>query len=180
MSTHHSVRLSLAGALALALFGIAGIAGAQTTMPQPPPPPPPPTTTTMPAQPAQPMPAPPQQTVPQQQTVPPQPAPPQSGTQQSPESGQFQQGTESTAQYPLPDSNGGTLTVNSGMPENVQQYGPPPSFATLDTNRNGCVSEEEARAYPPLDSDFLYASGQGKCISRAQYKKWVDTQGGSP
>lgn len=180
MSTHHSVRLSLAGALALALFGGAGIAGAQTTMPQPPPPPPPPTTTTMPAQPAQPMPATPPQTAPPPQTMPPQAPSSQSGTGQSSDSGQFYQGTESTAQYPLPDSNGGTLTVNSGMPANVQQYGPPPSFTTLDTNHNGCISEDEARAYPPLDSDFLYASGQGKCISRAQYKKWVDTQGGSP
>ncbi len=170
MSTQRSVLLSLAGALALALYGVAGIAGAQTTTP-PPPPPPPPATTTMPAQPAQPMPATPQQTAPQQQTM-----PPQSATQQPSDSGQFYQRTESTAQYPLPDNNGGTLTVDSGMPENVEQYGPPPSFATLDTNHDGSISEEEAQAYPPLDSDFLYASGQRKTISRAQYEKWVQNQ----
>jgi hypothetical protein len=90
---------------------------------------------------------------------------------------QFQQGTQSSAQYPLPGSNGGTLTVNSGMPANVQNYGPPPAFKSLDTNNDGRISQEEAAAYPPLDSDFLYASGQAKSISHAQYQKWMQTQG---
>ncbi|HJR13345.1 MAG TPA: hypothetical protein VJ833_05545 [Rhodanobacteraceae bacterium] len=96
--------------------------------------------------------------------------------QQQGAAGEFYQGTESSAHYPLPDSNGGTLTVNAGMPANVQSYGPPPSFAALDTNHDGRISESEAQAYPPLDSDFLYASGQGKAISRAQYGKWVQNQ----
>jgi hypothetical protein len=90
---------------------------------------------------------------------------------------QFQQGTQSSAQYPLPDSNGGTLTVNSGMPANVQNYGPPPAFKSLDANNDGRISQDEAAAYPPLDSDFLYASGQAKSISHAQYQKWVQGQG---
>jgi hypothetical protein len=102
--------------------------------------------------------------------------PPQDASGQS-DSGQFQQGTQSSASYPLPDSNGGTLTVNSGMPANVQNYGPPPSFQSLDANHDGRISEDEAAAYPPLDSDFLYASGQAKTISRAQYQKWVQDQG---
>lgn len=89
---------------------------------------------------------------------------------------QFEQGTQSSASFPLPDSHGGTLTVNSGMPAQVQNYGPPPSFQQLDTNHDGRISEDEAAAYPPLDSDFLYASGQAKTISRAQYQKWVQTQ----
>jgi hypothetical protein len=103
--------------------------------------------------------------------MPPQDASGQSGSMQ------FQQGTQSSAQYPLPGSNGGTLTVNAGMPANVQNYGPPPSFQSLDANHDGRISEAEAQAYPPLDSDFLYASGQAKSVSRAQYQKWVQGQG---
>ena len=104
-----------------------------------------------------------------------QPMPPQGASGQS-DSGQFQQGTQSSASYPLPGSNGGTLTVNSGMPANVQNYGPPPSFQSLDANHDGRISQDEAATYPPLDSDFLYASGQAKTISSAQYQKWVQTQ----
>jgi hypothetical protein len=137
-------------------------------------------TTTMPAQPAQPMPAPPQTSPPPpvqppaQEALPPQPQPQPSQSSQS--GSGFYRGTETSAQFPLPDSNGGTLTVNAGMPAQVQDYGPPPSFATLDANHDGRISADEAQAYPPLDSDFLYASGQGKSISRGQYEKWVQNQ----
>ena len=183
MGTQRSIRLSLAGAIAMTLFGVAAVATAspqQTTQPMPPPPPtqpmppptpppPPPVQPTPPVPPAQqPMPPPP----PTQQTMPAQPQPSQS----SQPGGGFYQGTETSAQYPLPDSNGGTLTVNAGMPAQVQDYGPPPSFATLDANHDGRISADEAQAYPPLDSDFLYASGQGKSISRGQYEKWVQNQ----
>ena len=92
----------------------------------------------------------------------------------------MEQGTQSSASFPLPDSNGGTLTVNAGMPAQSQNYGPPPPFKSLDKNHDGRISEAEARAYPPLDSDFLFASGQGKFITHAQYDRWVRTQGGSP
>lgn len=183
MDTQRSLRLSLAGAIAMTLFGVAAVATAspqQTTQPMPPPPPtqpmppptpppPPPVQPTPPVPPAQqPMPPPP----PTQQTMPAQPQPSQS----SQSGGGFYQGTETSAQYPLPDSNSGTLTVNAGMPAQVQDYGPPPSFATLDANHDGRISADEAQAYPPLDSDFLYASGQGKSISRGQYDKWVQNQ----
>ena len=184
MSNQRSIRLSLAGAIALAMYGVASVAAAQPApqqtaqqvpLPPPPPPampmpPPPPATTAPPPPPApaQPMPAPP--------AAPAQPMPPQDASGQS-GSGQLQQGTQSSASYPLPDSNGGTLTVNSGMSANVQNYGPPPSFQSLDTNHDGRISQNEAAAYPPLDSDFLYASGQAKTISKAQYQKWVTTQG---
>ena len=173
MSNQRSIRLSLTGAIALAMYGVASVAtaqpaGQQTTQQVPPPPPPPP-----PAAPAQPPPppAPPQSAMP----APPPPMAPQNESGQA-GSGQFYQGTESSAQYPLPGGNGGTLTVNSGMPAQAQNYGPPPSFKSLDGNHNGCISESEAKAYPPLDSDFLFASNQGKCISRGQYEKWVRTQ----
>lgn len=177
MSNQRSIRLSLAGAIALSMVGVACVATAQpapqqTTQQVPPPPPPPP--------PAQPMPPPPPQGAmpppPPPPAAPAQPMPAQDASGQS-GSAQFQQGTQSSAQYPLPGSNGGTLTVNSGMPANVQNYGPPPAFKSLDTNNDGRISQEEAAAYPPLDSDFLYASGQAKTISRTQYQKWVQTQG---
>lgn len=92
------------------------------------------------------------------------------------QSGKFYQGTETSATYPLPDSHGGTLTVNAGMPAEAQNYGPPPSFQSLDTNHDGRISESEAQAYPPLDSDFLYVSNQGKDVTRTQYEKWASTQ----
>lgn len=178
MNTQCSIRLSVAGAIALALFGTATIAAAQTPAPRPTtqqvPPPLPPTTTTMPAQPAQPMPAPPQTSPPP--PPPAEPATPMGAPQQQGASGRFYQGTETTAQYPLPDSNGGTLTVNAGMPAEARDYGPPPSFETLDTNHDGRISETEAQAYPPLDSDFLYASGGGTSISRGRYRNWMATQ----
>ena len=194
MSNQRSIRLSLAGAIVLAMYGVASVATAQPAAQQPmqqvPPPPPPPPMPSPPATaappppapPAQPMPPPPpaQPAAPQGTMAPPpaQPAQPMPAQGASAQSGstQFLQGTQSSAQYPLPDSNGGTLTVNSGMPADVQNYGPPPAFHSLDTNHDGRISESEAAAYPPLDSDFLYASGQAKTISRAQYEKWVQTQ----
>lgn len=159
MNSQRSIRLLLAGAIALSLGDMAGVAAAQSPSGQtarqvPPPPPPPPAAAP---------------------TPPPPPAAPQPPMQQT-SSGQFYQGTQSSASYPLPDSHGGTLTVNSGMPASVQNYGPPPSFKSLDVNHDGRITEAEARAYPPLDSDFLYASGETKSITRAQYRKWVQDQ----
>lgn len=174
MSTQRSIALSLAGAVALALYGVASVAAAQPAAQQaaqqqvPPPPPPPPA----PPPPAAPAPPPPPAT--------PAPPPPPAATQPAPQqtaSGNFYQGTETSASYPLPDSNGGTLTVHSGMPADAQTYGPPPSFKTLDANHDGRISEAEAAAYPPLDSDFLNASNHAKTISKAQYQKWVQSQG---
>lgn len=85
----------------------------------------------------------------------------------------IQPGTETTATYRLQD---GTLTVRAGMPAQVKDYGPPPAFSALDSNHDGRISEDEAQAYPPLDSDFLYASGGAKTISASQYQKWVAGQ----
>lgn len=163
MNTQHPLRLSLACALALALLGGASIGIAQTP---PPPPPPPQQPAPPPPPPAPATPAPPQQAEPMQSGQ-------QVGGQQS---GKFYQGTETSATYPLPDSHGGTLTVNAGMPAEARNYGPPPSFQSLDTNHDGRISESEAQAYPPLDSDFLYVSNQGKDVTRAQYEKWASTQ----
>lgn len=94
-------------------------------------------------------------------------APSSTGT---PATQQFYPGTRTTASYPLKD---GTLTVNAGMPDHVTNYGPPPAFKTLDTNHDGRISESEAEAYIPLDSDFLNASHGGKFVTRSQYEQWT-------
>lgn len=123
MSTQRMLGLSMAGAIALAL---SGVAMAQTA--------------------------------------------PAASAAASSQSGQFYPGTRSSATYPI---KGGTLTVNAGMPAEATQYGPPPPFKTLDTNHDGRITEAEAEAYPPLDSDFLNASRGGTTITRAQYEAWV-------
>lgn len=86
------------------------------------------------------------------------------------DTGKFYPGTKSSATYPIQN---GTLTVNAGMPAQVQSYGPPPAFKSLDSNHDGRIGEIEAQAYPPLDNDFLYASSGDQTISRGQYEKWV-------
>lgn len=96
----------------------------------------------------------------------------QAGSQQD-LSGPFFPGTQSEATYPLPN---GTLTVYAGMPAQVRTYGSPPAFAELDSNHDGRISEWEAQAYPPIDSDFLYASGGTQWISRSRYEHWVTSQ----
>jgi hypothetical protein len=85
--------------------------------------------------------------------------------------GQFYPGTASSATYPI---QGGTLTVHAGMPAETTHYGPPPAFQVLDTNHDGRISEAEAEAYPPLDSDFLNASRGGTTVNRAQYATWIE------
>lgn len=149
-----------------------------TPMTAPPPatpmtPPPPATPVTAPP-PTTPMTSPPPPATPI--TAPPPAAPmttmPATPTQQD-NSVQFYQGTKSTATYPIQN---GTLTVNAGMPANVRNYGPPPPFQTLDANHDGRISQDEARSYPPLDSDFLLASGQGRSVTRSQYQKWVQNE----
>lgn len=173
MNMYRSIPLSLAGTTALALFGTAFIASAQT--PPPPPMPPPPPAAPMPAQPQVPPapPTPPQPAQPQMPPTPPTPPPPPQPGQQQAATGQFYPGTRSSATYPIQN---GTLTVNAGMPAHVQSYGPPPPFKTLDSNHNGRIGESEAQAYPPLDSDFLYVSGGATSISHAQYSRWVKAQ----
>lgn len=155
MNTQQS-RTTLALVVALSLAGSVAMAVAQPAAPPMPPPPP-----------AQPMPP---------NTPPPPPAPQNMPPAPPNASSQLYPGTVSQASFPLPDSNGGSVTVRAGMPGQVQQYGPPPAFKSLDTNGDGRIDHAEARAYPPLDSDFLFASHEGSTISRAQYEHWVRTQ----
>lgn len=188
MNMHRSIPLALAGAIAVALSGAASVAAAQTPPPPPAPPqppsatmpaqPPPPPAAPMPAQPPQAPPPPPNAEMPAQPPAQPQAPLPPSATEQdqpSPQdaSARFYPGTKSSATYPIQN---GTLTVNAGMPAQVHHYGPPPPFKTLDSNHDGRIEESEAQAYPPLDDDFLYASGGAKTISRAQYSRWMKAQ----
>lgn len=52
--------------------------------------------------------------------------------------------------------------------------GPAPTFDTLDTDRDGFVSEEEARGYALLANDFLMAdSNRDHRVSRREYERWA-------
>jgi hypothetical protein len=80
---------------------------------------------------------------------------------------------DQTVQFTQPD--GTHVTLTSGQPA-PDHYGPPPDFATLDTNHNGSISREEAQAYPPLLNDFDYLAHHADSIGKAQYARWVKTQ----
>jgi hypothetical protein len=171
MSTFRPVCTPLAAIVAIALLGSVSVASAQTTTAPPQVP--------VPAQSATP-PAP--STIPQQGTMPPQnptpaqPSVPPQGTIPPQGAGGMYPGTQSSASYPMANGKG-TVTVVAGMPAATQNAGPPPPFASLDADHNGRIDESEATAYPPLDSDFLYASGGAKSISRAQYRRWASQSG---
>lgn len=157
MSMQRSVSRALAGGIALVLGGVFAVASAQT----PAQPITPPATTPASVPPAvQPRTSP----TPAAQQAPPQ-------TMQQTDTTKFIPATRSSATYPIEN---GTLTVNTGMPAQVQSYGPPPAFKSLDTNHDGRISQDEAQAYPPIDNDFLYASGGAQSISRSQYEKWAN------
>ena len=80
---------------------------------------------------------------------------------------------DQTVQFTQAD--GTHVTLTSGQPA-PDHYGPPPAFATLDTDHNGGISREEAQAYPPLLNDFDYLAHHANRISKAQYERWVKTQ----
>ena len=70
---------------------------------------------------------------------------------------------------------GTQVTVHSGQPA-PRHYGPPPTFAQLDANRDGFISREEAEAYIPLFNDFDYLAHHADRISNRQFDNWVRTQ----
>lgn len=72
-------------------------------------------------------------------------------------------------------ADGTRVTLTSGQPA-PDHYGPPPAFATLDTDHSGGISREEAQAYPPLLNDFDYLAHHASNISKAQYERWVKTE----
>lgn len=79
----------------------------------------------------------------------------------------------SSAQY---QTSQGELTVHTSQAI-PPDYGPPPSFAQLDTRGAGFITATEANAYPPLANDFIHADGNrdGR-ISRAEYQRWASHQ----
>lgn len=66
----------------------------------------------------------------------------------------------------------GQVTIRSVMPD-AGSAPPRPDFAALDTNHDGSISPDEARAYPPLANEFELADGNrnGK-VSKAEYARW--------
>lgn len=68
---------------------------------------------------------------------------------------------------------GVTVTVRSLTPQ-AQQWATPPSFASLDANHNGSISEQEAGTYPPLANAFAYADlNHNGRISQSEYAWWL-------
>ena len=80
---------------------------------------------------------------------------------------------DQTVQFTQPD--GTHVTLTSGQPA-PDHYGPPPDFATLDTNRAGRITREQAQAYPPLLNDFDYIAHHANSITKAQYERWAKSQ----
>lgn len=97
-----------------------------------------------------------------------------------PVASQLARAQESTSQevQPEPPADAppsATVTIQTLHPTNTP-FPPAPSFASLDTNRDGRLSHAEAKAYWPLDSDFLYASHEKSYVTRAEYHHWVVSQ----
>ena len=73
-----------------------------------------------------------------------------------------------------PDNDVDEVIVRSAPNEvDYSAYGEAPSFRWLDRNSDGVIDEREARAYPPLANDFLYASGNRSAVPPARYKWWA-------
>ncbi len=72
-------------------------------------------------------------------------------------------------------SNNSQVTLTSGQP-GPDHYGPPPPFAQLDTNHDGSISREEAKAYIPLFNDFDHLAHHANQISKRQFDNWVSIQ----
>ena len=70
------------------------------------------------------------------------------------------------------DPQGREVTLTSGQPE-PDRYGPRPSFAELDRNRDGVITRDEAEAYLPLLNDFDNVDfPYGVRVTPAQYARW--------
>lgn len=77
-----------------------------------------------------------------------------------------------TSEQAWQDPSGTTVELRThGVPR--RDYGPTPSFQSLDQNGDGIIDESEASAYPLLANDFLYASGQTSRITPSRYRWWT-------
>ena len=69
------------------------------------------------------------------------------------------------------NAHGREVIVHTGMPSS-KDYGAKPDFAALDSNHDGSISREEARAFPPLLNDFAFVAHNGERNSAKQYAQW--------
>jgi hypothetical protein len=71
-------------------------------------------------------------------------------------------------------SSGNTdYTVRSGQPD-MQNFGPPPDFASLDNNGDGRIDVSESHGYAMLYIDYEFADlNRDKVVSRSEYTHWV-------
>lgn len=77
-----------------------------------------------------------------------------------------------TSQAPASNAMDNQVTVRS-VETSARQYGPKPSFDSLDTNHDGVISESEAEAYPPLANDYLHVAHRGsRGVTRSEYEHW--------
>lgn len=66
-----------------------------------------------------------------------------------------------------------TLATIRSVETPARQYGPKPSFDSLDTNHDGVITESEAAAHPPLANDYLHVALKGsRGVTRAEYDRW--------
>lgn len=71
------------------------------------------------------------------------------------------------------DRTGTEVELHSGM-ATYPADGPAPAFSALDTNGDRNISADEARAYPLLATDFLYAdSNRDGRVSEREYARWT-------
>jgi hypothetical protein len=76
--------------------------------------------------------------------------------------------TTSSATY---NSSQGQLTVNSKT-GNVPSTTSPPSFEQL-SGGSKMITQEQAKAYPPLANDFIHVAGHSDHITKSQYEHWL-------
>ena len=68
---------------------------------------------------------------------------------------------------------GDQTTLRSGQPD-MKDFGPPPDFASLDTNGDGVIDVGESHGYAMLYIDYEFADhNRDKRISRREYAHWV-------
>ena len=69
------------------------------------------------------------------------------------------------------NSSQGQLTVNSTA-GTVPSTASPPSFDQLSAGSK-VLTQEQAKAYPPLANDFSYVAGHSDHITKSQYEHWL-------
>ena len=80
---------------------------------------------------------------------------------------------EELSQKTWTDRQGDQTTLRSGQPD-MKDFGPPPDFASLDTNSDGVIDVGESHGYPMLYIDYEFADhNRDRRVSRREYEHWV-------